>query len=132
MTGIPGVLLLAAATLQPNVPRTWEDAAVAALEVPLANPGFSPIHIPEARYYQLPERVIYKTYPVYHPDREPAGYMEWLERQEPEIAFDAARLKTQADWVTAGELVFNAPTTFAPLFFTAAELRDRSFFEKTG
>ena len=28
--------------------------------------------------------------------------------------------------------MFNAATTFAPLFFSAAELRDRSFYERTG
>jgi mono/diheme cytochrome c family protein len=132
MPGIQGAVLLAAAMLQPNIPRTWEDAAVAELEVPLANPAFSPVHISEAEYYRLPERVIYKSYPVYHPDREPPGYMEWLARQEPEIAFDAARLKTRADFIAAGEVVFNAPTTFGPLFFSKANLRDPAFYRKTG
>lgn len=69
MTGFPSALLLAAAVFHPHIPRTWEDASVATLEVPLANPKFSPIHISEAEYYRLPERTIYKSYPVYHPDR---------------------------------------------------------------
>ena len=30
-----------------------------------------------AAYYALPE-VNLKTYPVYTPDKEPKGYMEWL------------------------------------------------------
>jgi hypothetical protein len=132
MTGIGGAFLLAAAVLQPDIPRTWEDAAVSALEVPLADSRFSPVHISEAEYYRLPERVIYRSYPVYHPDRQPAGYMEWLKSREPEIAFDPARLKARSDWIAAGEIVFNAPTTFGPLFFTAADLRDRSFYETTG
>ena len=49
-----------------------------ALEVPLANPKFSPVHISEEQYYRIPARIIYKSYPIYRPDREPAGYMEWL------------------------------------------------------
>src|SRR5579864_4512378 len=131
MAGYAAALLLAATALQP-IPRTWDDAAVAALEVPLANPKYSPVHISETEYYRLPERAIYKSYPVYHPDREPPGYMEWLKQQEPEIAFVADRLKTRADFIPAGEIVFNAPTTFGPLFFTATDVRDRAFYEKTG
>lgn len=132
MAAFAGALLLAATAFQPNIPRTWEDAAVAALEVPLANPKYSPVHISEEQYYRLPERVIYKSYPVYYPDREPAGYMEWLKQQEPQIAFAAERLKTQADFIAAGEIVFNFPTTFGPLFFSTADVRDRAFYEKTG
>jgi mono/diheme cytochrome c family protein len=131
MTGIAGALLLAVA-FQPAIPRAWEDAAVATLEVPLANPQFSPKHVSEAEYYRLPERIIYRSYPVYHPDREPAGYMEWLRNRDPEIAFDPASLKTRADFIAAGEIVFNAPTIYNPLFFSAADLRDRSFYERTG
>jgi hypothetical protein len=132
MIGFPSALLLAAAVFHPNIPRTWEDASVATLEVPLANPKFSPIHISEAEYYRLPERTIYRSYPVYRPDREPAGYMEWLKGREPEIAFDPAGLKTRADFIAAGEIVFNAPTIYTALFFSAADLRDRSFYEKAG
>ncbi len=61
-----------------EVPRTWTEAAVKAAEVPLAKPSYSPVHISEQAYYATPVRTIYKTYPVYHPKREPAGYMEWL------------------------------------------------------
>jgi hypothetical protein len=43
---------------------------------------------------------------VYHPSREPQGYWKWLQRQEPEIVFDAAALHTEADWIRAGELIF--------------------------
>src|SRR6267154_4887293 len=132
MNGFPGALLLAAAAFHSNIPRTWEDASVATLEVPLANPKFSPIHISEAEYYRLPERTIYKSYPVYHPDREPAGYMEWLKGREPEIAFNPVGLKTLADFIAAGEIVFNAPTIYTPLFFSATDLRDRSFYKKAG
>ncbi|MGH9632797.1 MAG: hypothetical protein ACRD7E_31220 [Bryobacteraceae bacterium] len=124
-------LLLAAAAFHPDIPRTWTDAAVAALEVPLASSKDSPVHISEASYYQIPTRIIYRTYPVYHPSRQPEGYAEWLKNREPEIAFDSAKLKTRADWIKAGEIVFNAPVSYGPVFFSAEDLRDPAFFEKT-
>jgi hypothetical protein len=57
------------------VPRTWDDEAMAALEVPLANPIGSPKQVQAEYYYRIPVRKIYKQYPVYAPGREPAGYM---------------------------------------------------------
>jgi hypothetical protein len=62
-------LLLAANVFHPDIPRTWKDAAVAVFEVPLAKPKYSPVHISEEQYYKIPARTIYRTYPVYHPDR---------------------------------------------------------------
>ena len=125
-------ILLAASVFQPSIPRTWKDADVATLEVPLANPQYSPIHISEQQYYRIPERVIYKSYPVYRPGREPAGYAEWLKQQEPQVVFDAAKLKSREDWINAGELVFNAPVSYGPVFFGASDMRDPAFFEKMG
>jgi mono/diheme cytochrome c family protein len=115
-----------------DIPRTWEKAAVDTLELPLANPEFSPIHIDETDYYRIPERVIYKSYPVYAPGREPSGYMDRLKTVEPEVAFDPSALRTQQQWLSAGEIVFNTPTTFHPLFFTAKDLQDPTFFKETG
>src|SRR5713226_9040286 len=65
------------------VPKMWDDAAMSTLEVPLANPIGSPKQAPADYYYRIPVRIIYKQYPVYAPGREPAGYMEWLRKQEP-------------------------------------------------
>jgi hypothetical protein len=115
-----------------EIPRTWTNAGVAGMEVPLANPRYSPVHISEEAYYQLPARTIYRSYPVYHPSREPARYMEWLAEQEPQNAFQPEKLKTQEAWIRAGEVVFNAPASFGPVFFSADDLRDPAFFEKTG
>jgi hypothetical protein len=80
----------------------------------------------------LRERTIYRSYPVYHPDREPPGYWEQLQSEEPQVAFDAAKLKTKQDWIAAGELVFNAGTSFGPVFFSAEDVRDRTFYEEAG
>jgi hypothetical protein len=124
--------LLAASVFHPDIPKTWADADVTALEVPRANPKYSPVHITEKAYYQLPTRTIYRSYPVYAPQREPAGYMDWLKRQEPENAFDPTRLNSREDWIAAGEIVFNAAVSFGPVFFSSADVRNPDFFEKTG
>ncbi len=116
----------------PDIPRTWKQADVDRLEVPLANSRYSPIHISEELYYRIPVRVIYKSYPVYRPGREPEGYMEWLRGQDPQVAFGTSNLKTREDWVAAGALVFNAPTSFSPVFFGATEVRDPGFYERAG
>ena len=99
------------ATVAPAIPKTWVDAEMAELEIPLADAASSPKHVSAEYYYRIPERKIYKSYPVYAPGKEPPGYLEMLKQQEPEIVFDATKLKTQADWIKAGELVFEAPLT---------------------
>src|ERR1041385_2359716 len=91
----PLLLLFAAAV----VPKTMDDPA----------------------YNQLPTRVIYKSYRVYHPSRQPKGYMEWLKQQEPEILTNPT-----------GEQIFNSPTSFGPVFFSAHDLQDPAFYEKMG
>src|SRR5438128_636872 len=92
-----------------HIPQTSVDKGVAELEVQLADPRYSPAHVSSDYYYRMPVRQIYKSYPIYARGKEPPGYMEWLKQQEPEIVFDAVKLKTESDWIRAGELVFNAP-----------------------
>ena len=95
------------------IPRTWDDAAVATHEVPLADSAASPRHVSSDYYYRIPVRPIPKGYPVYAPGREPAGYLDWLKRQDPVIAWDdkgnAPSLESETDWIRAGEVVFDAP-----------------------
>jgi mono/diheme cytochrome c family protein len=123
--------LFAVSAFAADIPRTWEKSAVETLELPLAKREFSPTHIDEASYYRIPERVIYKSYPVYGPGREPAGYADWLMTVEPEVALDPSRLTSPDQWVAAGEIVFNAPTSLHPVFFTAEDLRDPEFVKRT-
>lgn len=121
-------------TWKPEVPKIWVDDEIAALEIPLSNPGSSPQHIPSDYYYRIPVRPIYRTYPVYAPDREPPGYLEWLRRQKPEIIFDASKLRSERDWIRAGELVFDSPIATGGLFeFKPADLylRDPKWYEIT-
>ena len=105
------------AAFTPAIPKTWDEEALATLEVPLADPNFSARHVSTDYYYRIPVRPIYKSYPVYHPDREPAVYLEELRRKEPEIIWDdrgkRPKLATRADWIRAGEQVFDAPISYS-------------------
>jgi hypothetical protein len=92
--------------------------------LPPALPEGKIIYLPSEIYYKLKPLPVYKTYPVYHPDREPNGYFEWLQREEPQLAFDPSKLVSESDWRRAGEIVFHAPTDFAP----AASIHDREWF----
>src|SRR5215510_15455492 len=95
-------------SFSPVIPRTWDEEALAAVEPPLASTGVPPEHISSDYFYRMPVRPIYKSYPIYAPGKEPRGYFERLKQLEPEIVFDPARLKTEADWIKAGEVVFDA------------------------
>jgi mono/diheme cytochrome c family protein len=78
----------------------------------------------------MPERTIYRSYPVYALGKEPPGYMEWLRRQEPEVAFDPAKLKTEADWIKAGEIVFESPlSTLSNNSTTVEDFHDPAFYK---
>ena len=119
----------------PVIPKTWDDDAIATLEVPLANPVGSPKHISAEYYYKIPVRPIYKSYPVYAPGHEPQGYIEWLKQQDPVIIWDDAGhrppLQTEADWVKAGELVFDAPIFYGGVA-NASDISQPGWYEKTG
>jgi hypothetical protein len=129
-----------AARFSPSIPRTWDDQALAVLEVPLADPSASPKHVSADYYYKIPVRPIYKNYPVYAPGREPPGYLDWLRKQEPVIVWDdtghAPPLNTEADWIKAGEVVFDSPIFSGGLFAgfprDSLYVRQPEFYSKTG
>lgn len=114
----------------PNIPRTWDDEAMQSLEIPLAHPEVSPEYISSDFYYRIPVRPIYRSYPVYHPSKEPAEYMERLKLHEPQIIFDASKLKTERDWIGAGEIVFDAAIEFVSSGQLFSGVRDTSWYEK--
>jgi hypothetical protein len=99
----------------PAIPKAWDDATFAGWHVPLAAPGAEPVPLTADQFYRLPELKIYKSYPVYAPGKDPAGYLENLSRAEPELVFDPTRFRNQADWIRAGELVFEAPVTISAI-----------------
>ena len=112
----------------PTPPRTFDDKAMSSVGLPLATADASPVQMPADVYYRIPVAPTYKSYPVYHPDREPAGYFASLEKLEPQVAFDAGTLKTAADWIGAGELVFDAPIAFGP----PNDVRDPRWYQRVG
>lgn len=112
----------------PDIPKTWDSKEIAAMALPLADPTGSPKHVSEDYYYQIPVRPIYKSYPVYAPGREPAGYREWIAQQTPEPAFDASKLETREDWIEAGKTVFDSPI-FYDTVVTAADVRDPAWYD---
>jgi hypothetical protein len=128
---ISGLILILAAAQSPTVPKVWDDTALETFEMPLANPESSAKHARSDYYYRITERPIYKSYPVYAPGKEPEGYLQWLEQQEPQIAFDPTQLKSTDDWVAAGEIVFDAPIGYGSTF-KLSQLRDPQWYEKTG
>src|SRR5215510_5406678 len=116
----------------PVIPRVWDDREMADLELPLADAANSPRQVPADYYYRIPVRPIYKSYPAYAPGKEPAGYQEWLKQQEPEVeVFDISKFKTEADWIKAGETVFDAPI-FYNAVARADDVTDPKWYEKTG
>src|SRR5262249_27222411 len=120
-------------TFAPVIPKTWDDEAIATLEVPLADPIGSPKHVSSDYYYRIPVAPIYKTYPIYAPGHEPPGYIDRLKGQEPVMVWDdaghAPPLKTEADWIKAGEVVFDAPINFGGIV-TIADTRDPAWYKE--
>ena len=104
----------AAQTFHPDIPRAWDDKAVARLEVPLAQRDRSPRYLTTAEYYALKVRTIYRTYPVYVAGQEPDGYFESLKQKDPEVDFDASKLHTREDWIPAGEALFEYSPAWSP------------------
>jgi hypothetical protein len=102
-----------AQTFTPNIPKAWDDREVGRFELPLVQRDRSPRYMTSQDYYALPVRPIYRSYPAYAQGREPAGYIESLKQKDPEIIFDPTKLRTKADWIEAGRLVFESETQYS-------------------
>jgi len=70
----------AASPPRPDIPKTWDQAEVASVTIPLATRAASPVPISADYYYRMLVRPVYRSYPVYAPDREPRGYLDSLRR----------------------------------------------------
>jgi hypothetical protein len=118
-----------------QIPRTWDDAAIETLEIPLAAAAGSPRHVSADYYYRIPVRPIYKSYAVFEPGHEPAGYMDRLQRLEPALLWDEQRhqppLRTEDDWMRAGEIVFDSAVVYDGIT-TAADVAQANWYAKTG
>jgi hypothetical protein len=113
-----GIALLfpVVALIRPSngIPKTWDLVAIKKFHLPPPDSTVKISYAPEAYYNSLPEHVIYKTFPVLAREFENPGYLDSLRTLEPEIAFDTSTLKTEEDWIKAGELVFNWPVAYTP------------------
>jgi hypothetical protein len=112
------------------IPKTWDTEAINSVQLPLADPRISTQLISSSYYYSIPVRPIYKSYAVYRPDREPRGYMDQLKRQTPQVIFDSSKLRSEADWTKAGEMVFDAPIEFVADGTLYSEIRGMEWFVK--
>lgn len=116
LLGFAGLLACVAPAqeFKPAIPKAWDDKEAARFELPLAQRDRSPRHMSSEEYYKLKVRPIYRSYPAYVPGREPAGYLDSLKQKEPEVIFDASKLRTKEDWIEAGKVVFEADIEFHP------------------
>jgi mono/diheme cytochrome c family protein len=115
-----------------KIPRVWDEVAMADWATPLAGLNQRPTHLSPAEYYAIPEENL-RTYPVYMPGREPAGYWEALLAAGPQPLIEPDDLETEADWIAAGEKVFFDSVvlrTFDPEVIATA--RDRAAMEALG
>ncbi|HEY6987013.1 MAG TPA: hypothetical protein VH369_01440 [Bryobacteraceae bacterium] len=118
----------------PEIPKVWDEAALADWTTPLAGLNLRPAHISEKEYYSYAVENL-RSYPVYMPGREPEGYWEMLQHVGPKPLIDPTTLNIEAEWIKAGQRVFNeatAPqlTSFDPQLI--AQARSREFMERQG
>lgn len=83
----------------------WNEAALAEWATPLAGLNARPTHMSPAEYYATPVDNL-KTYPVYVPGREPAGYWEMLQTVGPRPLLEPETLTSDSDWIAAGKRIF--------------------------
>jgi hypothetical protein len=88
-----------------GVPRIWDDAALVDWATPVAGLNVRPAHYSSTEYYAAPVDN-FRTYPVYHPDKEPAGYWEELQKKAPEPLVDVSTIRAREDWIAAGKRAF--------------------------
>jgi len=88
-----------------GVPRTWDSQALSDWPVSLAHEGLRGGFFSEKEYYATPVDN-YRTYPVYHPDREPPGYWESLKKKKPEPILNTKNIGPSFNWVAAGRILW--------------------------
>ena len=87
------------------VPRTWDESALDDWATPVAGLNLRPGHFSTAEYYRAPVDNL-RTYPVYYPGREPAGYWEMLQAAGPTPLIEPKARSSDAEWARDGKRVF--------------------------
>jgi hypothetical protein len=111
--------LFGQAGFAPDVPRVWDADALKDWATPVAALKIPPTFHTAAEYYRAPVDNL-RTYPVYCPDREPAGYWRMLQSVGPLPLIEPAKLQTQRDWINAGQRVFRELDFLGSRTFDAA------------
>jgi len=114
-----------------DIPKTWDLKEIKRFHLPPPDPSVEVVYASEEYYNSLEEHVIYKTYPFYTREKEPEGYLDSLRKLEPEIAFDLSKIKTQEDWIKAGEAVFHWPVQFGRPIEDSVSRLSMEFIEAT-
>jgi hypothetical protein len=89
-----------------RVPKIWDAKKLAEWATPLAGLNLRPSFYSEEEYYATPIDNL-RTYPVYHPDYQPKGYLESLKALGPRSLIEPEKLVTERDWLEAGRRVFD-------------------------
>lgn len=98
-----------------SIPVTWDLTRIKQFHLPPPNTTVQVRYAPKEYYDSLQAHVITTTYPVYYREFERPGYLDSLRSLTPVVEFDHTKLKTQDDWIKAGELVFNWPVSYTPI-----------------
>lgn len=117
-----------------KAPRFWNDKELSDWSTPVVGVNVRPGHFSEAEYYAAPEFEMVRTYPVYAPGKEPAGYWEMLQKAKPEPLLEPGP-RTEAEWRSEGKRVFHeldvpVVRTYDPKII--AFIRSAEEFKKTG
>jgi hypothetical protein len=94
-----------------EAPRFWNDRELSDWATPVAGINVRPSHYSEKEYYAAPELELVRTYPVYAPGHEPAGYWQMLQAAKPERLLSPGA-RTEAEWIEAGKRVFDELDAF--------------------
>ena len=97
--------VMSAQEFKPKIPKVWDEESLKEWATPLAGLNMRPTHMSEKEYYAMRVENL-KSYPVYYPGCEPAGYWEMLQKVGPKPLIEPEKLKTEADWIAAGQTVF--------------------------
>jgi len=87
-----------------KAPKIWDDSALHDWALPVMN--MRPQHYTAAEYYATPADNT-RTFPVYHPDREPAGYLDSLRKRAAEPLIEIGKARTQHEWIESGARVWD-------------------------
>src|SRR5262245_4964431 len=90
-----------------TIPKAWNDRDLSDWATPPRGLGLPPTPLSESDFAKIPVARLYRAYSAYHPDHEPPGYWDRLQKQTPKPLLESSNLHTEADWVAAGRIVFH-------------------------